>query len=182
MQLVNAYVEYFRHQAANHPDLLHTPDAGDKVFEVIPIEDAFGDLRGAQSEKSYLMRLILPTYELGDNYTANGLKRANGAFIIAKYHSSRTQDNAHYIAAAADAERVGFDIIEKMVKDSIAGHPLFYYSINTLNDLNLEVQPKNNEGDTGYVGWIFMFQFKNFFRNCPPTGLWLDGGATPFGS
>jgi hypothetical protein len=180
MQFLDAYVSYFRWQAMKHPDLLHSPDVGDRIFEVISIEEAMGDFRSSVTEKGFLMRLIVPTYSLGDSYSANGLKKAQGGFIISKYHSNRAADNAGFIAACTDSERVGFEIIEKMVGDSKNGHPLFNHSINTLDHLNLDVQPKHDEAEGGYYGWLFMFEFSSFFRNCPDATAWIDGGQTPF--
>lgn len=176
--LNDTYEKYFLHQAINHPDLGHTDDS--KVFEVITVDDAFGDFRDRVKEKGFIFRLINYTYRISDKHSADAMKIVEGAFFIAKYHSERSGGAAAQKLAMTESERIVDEIIEKMIADSNAGHPLFYYSLNTAQNIN--VTPKINTGDGGYSGWICSFSFANHWRNClshPDAPAWTDGGATP---
>lgn len=182
MHFIDEYISYFKHQAVNHPSLLHLDESGQKVFEVIsPEEVAIGHFRTAVKEKSYILRLILYTYELGDNETENALKEIMAGFVVAKHHSLRTSGSSSFYNALSGSEKVGDEIIEKMIADSRNGHPLFNNSFNTAHDII--VSPAIGVGDTGYSGWMYTFRFSNFWRNCltaPGAPVWVDEGLTPY--
>ena len=101
---------------------------------------------------------------------------------MAKYHSPRQGGRNAFFSAMTDAERVGDEIVEKMIADSKNGHPLFHYSLNTTQ--NVFVQPQIATGDLSYVGWMYLFSFANAWRNCithPSAPNWSDTSnvATP---
>lgn len=183
MLTIEDYRNYFRHQCKNHPDLLHEDVSGRKVFEVIDVEEAEGAFRTEASDTGYIFRLINYTFALRSDGGSNALKQPDGGFVIAKLYRARSGGVDSKMQALSDAERIGLDIIEKMVTDSREGHPLFHYSIDSVDELNLFATPRMYAGDTGYAGWIFTFNFRNFQRTdsqCDASTAWLDGGKTPY--
>lgn len=180
MILNDTYRKYFKHQAVHHPDLQHDDASGQRVFEVIDVEEALADFRSISTPKGYLMRLINYTYQIGMNDGADAQKYINGGFIIAKYHSHRRDGEDGFNTAMLQSEKIVDEIIEKMVADSRNGHPLFNRSLDTVNSIN--VQPKIYTGDSGYSGWICTFNISNYWRNCithADAPAWTDNGQTP---
>lgn len=180
MSFFQKYVDYFRWQAVNHPELRHEDVVGKKVFAVISQEAAKGDFRTGAKEKDFIMRLIIPSGS-GDG-DADPNSKILGGFIIAKYYSPRVDGDDSQIKAMDDAWRVGTHILTKMVNDSRNGHSFFYYSANTLASLEPAFQPKLDTGDVSYAGWMFTFRFRNPFELCLAADGqpdWDDGGETP---
>ena len=142
-----------------------------------------GDFRAANKEKDFVFRLLLPSMgadESGDRY-----KTHQGGFLVAKWHSARSGTKADFYAALDAAERVGFDLVNKMVADSSNGHPLFKPgTVDTADRLELNVQPRAFTGDGGYSGWLFTFRWASFLPTCtaPADGgpAWADNGITPY--
>lgn len=172
----DAYINYFKWQCENHPDLLHADTPGSRVFEVIDIEEALGDFRGSVKEKDFIFRLIMYTYapRLEDN---NFRKLMQGGFIVAKNYSSR---KTTHLAALLAAEQVTDHIIAKMISDSANGHSLFGNSLDDGSDIS--VVPVLYTGDGSYAGWRVIFSFSNYFDTCIPGAsapAWLDDGVTP---
>ena len=181
MQQADLYRKYFEHQCVNHPDLAHASTAGSRVFEMVSVEEALGDFRSGAKEKGFIFRLLQYTYTVGDDGVHEVKKAMQGGFVIARYFSGRILGTADYYEAMEDAERVIDEMIEKMLADSRAGHPLWYYSLDARQDII--VQPVTVLGDASYTGWLCTFRWSNFFRNClsdPAAPVWLDEGATPF--
>jgi len=177
----DTYRKYFLHQAINHPDLAHYDMPGQRIFEVIDVEEALGDLRTNGKANSFIFRLINYTYQIGDNFTGNAQKFINGGFIIAHYHSNRKDGQDGFFDAMLKSEKVTDEIIEKMIADSNAGHPFLNYSLNTAEGIS--VQPKIATGDVGYSGYLCTFHISNYWRNCithADAPDWIDGGQTPF--
>lgn len=172
------YRQYFEHQAINHPDLAHDEQAGQRVFEVITIDEAFGDFRTAGKEKSFFFRLIEYTYSVGDNGTHQGQKLIKGGFQIGKYYSLKQGGKQAYLEAMQDAERVMDDIIRKIIVDSQNGHPLFNYSLDSQQ--NFSVAPIPVAGDGAYAGWECIFDFTPYFDCGTGDVEWLDDGLTPY--
>lgn len=192
----DTYRKYLLHIAENHPALGHTEDK--KVFEMIGIDEAVGDYRSSIQPKGFMMRGIW--YKYGFNHTHENTKVKTGGFIIAKHYSRRSEGKDGMFTAMRDAEKVVDEIIARMVKDSIEGHPLFYYSINDPSRFN--IQPKFGAGESGYTGYLVTFQFSSHWNECAmdtwstgdsdewetPDGeawsfhtetQWLDDGLTP---
>lgn len=178
MSFFNQYIDYFKYQCENHALLLHDDAVGDRVFEVISVEEALGDFRTAGKEKGYAFRLLEPIYFIGDNGNAPIRKTAQCGFIIAKYHGVRTGSADAYMTAMDDAESVSNDFVSKMIADSQNGHPLFFYSLDSRQNIN--VTPTTRRADGTYSGWIITFQISINFDDCPSAN-WLDDGLTPFG-
>ncbi len=174
------YVDYFKHQVMSHPEMDYQVGVNE-VFRVVNVEESIGDLRSGGSTDGYLFRLIMYTYRVSrSSKQADAKKYLTGGWIIAKGHSPRTDGTNGFLQAMADAEKINDEIIEKMIADSENGHPLFYHSFNT--DQQINSQPKVHATGAGYSGWLTTFQFSNWFRNCPQAGdpAWADGGLTPY--
>jgi hypothetical protein len=172
----DAYINYFRWQCANHPDLLHSDEAGSRIFEVIDIDEALGDFRSGVKEKDFIFRLIMYTYSprLVDN---NFKKQLQGGFIIAKNFSPR---KSNHLEASRAAEEITDHFIAKMISDSANGHSLWMHSLDDGSDIS--VVPVLLTGDGAYAGWRVIFSFENFFDHCVPGASapeWLDEGVTP---
>jgi len=151
-----------------------------KVFETVNVDEALGDFRGNVQAKGFIFRLIDYTYRVADNEANDPQKLVNGAFLVAHHFSSRSGGKESYNLAKDNSEKIVDELIEKMIGDSQDGHPLFYYSMNTAN--NIHITPIANTGDSGYVGWICDFFFNNHFPICPGQSTdpaWIDGGTTP---
>lgn len=180
MRFNDYYRKYFEWQAINHPALGHDPATGDRIFQVIDIEESFGDFRTGAKEKSYLMRLLNYTYSISLEAHETH-KILEGGFLVARYYSPRTDGADGYFQAMADAEKVMDEIIEKMIADSRNGHPLFYHQLNRNQDIM--VQPIRYTGDVSYCGWRCIFAFRQFWRDCITSNeapAWTDGGVTPY--
>lgn len=148
---------------------------------MIGIEEAFGDFRSGVKEKDFILRAINYYYAVSDEGTHEARKLATGGFIVAKYFSPRSGGSSSYYEAIEQSERIMDEIIEKIISDSRAGHPLWGYSLNSRQQFN--VQDVMFTGDGSYAGRRCVFQFSNFFRICVTSDdapEWLDGGQTPF--
>lgn len=176
MKLFDLYRAYFKHQAKNHPDLLHSDASGGRVFEVISVDEAIGDLRTSGKEKDFILRLLDYTYEVSDDTQSQIRKYIQGGFIVAKYHSPRSGGKESYYTAMEESERVMDELIAKMIADSQNGHPLFFHSLDSRQ--NITVNPLVSTEDGTYSGWICFFRFAPHFPECVAEG-WLDDGLTP---
>ena len=171
------YRAYLKHQAIHHPALQHSDAEGQRVFAMMQVEEALGDLRTAAKEKDYLMRGFHYTYHVQDD--GQGRKHIQGGFLIARYYSASEGGTAALLAALDDAETVMDELIEKIISDSRAGHPLFSHSLDS--GQQIQVRPRPMVGDS-YAGWMCFIDFYNWFRVCledPAAPAWLDGGQTP---
>jgi len=157
MLQTDAYINYFRWQCEHHPDMLHLSTPGNRVFEVIDIEEALGDFRTGVKEKDFIFRLIQYTYNVRVGEDGNPRKYMQGGFIIAKYFGPRSQN---HLTALSAAELVTDQFIQKMISDSRGGHPLF---ANRLGDgRDISVSPVVLTGDASYAGWRVIFSFDNY--------------------
>ena len=179
MKTIDTYYDYFRHQAANHVDLQHEETRGNKVFEIIEVDDAIGDFRSGAQHQGFIFRLINYTYRVSF-VTHEATKTMQGGFLIAKYYNTDKSGKQAYNDAMVAAEKVVDDIIAKMIVDSENSHPLFNNSFDI--DQDISIQPVNQKGDGNYCGWICIFTIDQFFDNCfdPQPSRWDDGGLTPF--
>ena len=180
MLFEDLYINYFRHQATNHPDLVHIAQEGEQIFDVIDIEQGMlVGLRSGVKPDAFMMRLFHYTYRIG-LISGEMRKIIQGGFMLAKQFSVREDDAAEYRVALREAERVTDEIIEKMLADSQAGHPLFYYSLDRDQDITVITSPKAS--GTSYAAKICTFSFSQHWRNCidsPDAPAWLDDGLTP---
>jgi len=170
------YRDYFRHQAINHPALLHS--ASSRVFAMIGVDEDYGDLRSMVKEKDYVMRLLEYTYQAGQDQGGLLRKSLRGAFMVAKFCSPRNNSSAEYQAALNAAESVVDNIIEKMIIDSRNGHPLFGYALDSQQDFQIAPVPRPADG--AYAGWECVFTLRPVFPYACDSVAWLDGGTTPF--
>lgn len=180
MARYDLYRKYFKHQVTHHPDLAHADTNGSKVFEVIDVEEALGDFRSGAKEKSFIFRLINYTFSVGDDGGNETRKLFTGGFIVARYFDQRNTGESDYYTAIESSEKIVDELIEKMVSDSRAGHPLFFHTLDARQNIN--VQPALQFAP-GYAGWLVTFSFSNPIRICltdEDAPAWTDGGQTPF--
>jgi len=170
------YRKYFEYQAIKNPELLHTEDS--KVFEMVSFDEAMGDFRTAVKGKASIIRLMNYTYRF---YFSDQLNKIMvGGYFIGSYHSNRKGGSESFNAAMEKSEKINDMILKRMAVDSSAGHPLFHYSLNTLENVNS--QPKVYAGDVGYSGYITTFPISALWDSCPDTPTdagYGDGGKTP---
>ena len=177
----DTYRLYFKHQAENHPSLAHQDLTGERVFQMIGVEEALGDFRTGVKEKAFIMRLLNYNYSIGDAGEHETKKFLEGGFIIARHFSGRAVGTADYYEAMDDSEQVVDEVIEKMLADSRNGHPLWYHSLDSRQ--NIRVNPRAYTGDASYAGWLVTFSWSNRFRDCITSDdapAWIDGGLTPY--
>lgn len=170
------YRDYFRHQAINHPTLAHTFTS--RVFAMIGVDEDYGDLRSMVKEKDYVMRLLEYTYQAGQDQGGVFRKSLRGAFMVAKFYSPRNNSSAEYHAALHAAETIMDNIIEKMIRDSRNGHPLFGYALDSTQDF--QIAPVLRPADGAYAGWECVFTLRPLFPEACDSVGWLDGGVTPY--
>lgn len=168
------YHDYFMHQAIAHPLLSHTDQ--NRVFEMIGIDEDYGDLRSKVKEKDYVVRLLEYSYQVSDFSGAFLRKSIRGAFMIAKFYSPRNDSAADYLTALGSAEGIVDNFIEKMIADSKAGHPLFGYSLDRVQDF--QIAPTIRPGDGAYAGWECIFTIRPAFDLACDSVGWTDGGIT----
>lgn len=168
------YHDYFKWLCQLHPSLAHTDTA--KSFEVISVDEAFGDLRTGAGTNPFMFRLIDYTWGL----VADGdyqQQRKEGGFIVAKKVDKRNGVAAGRITVRNQCETIINDFVSHMVADSINGHPLFGRSIDSIELLKLNVQPLLNTADGSYDGLIatFTWQFPNDYTlACHPVPDWQE--------
>lgn len=181
MTFEDSYINYFRHQAENHPDILHQDVEGLRTFDAISIEEAMiTGLRSGVKPGQTVLKAINYTYNILRPGT-DMLKRIRAGFMVACYYSPRNSTQTQFIEALTTAERITDELIEKMLADSENGHPLFNYSLDSDQDIHVSTMPMKPEGN--YIAKICMVSFDQFWRNCithPDAPAWLDGGLTPF--
>lgn len=145
------------------------------------IEEALGDFRAGATTKGYIFRLIDYTYSIANEGNGQVRKTFQGGFVVAHYYSNRNDGSADYHAAKRKAEQVTDEIIEKMIADSINGHPLFNHSFDSRQQIN--VTPYSAVSGTSYTGYLATFEWTGNFRDCVTSDdapAWIDGGQTPF--
>ncbi|MEO0625745.1 MAG: hypothetical protein AAFY91_02075 [Bacteroidota bacterium] len=175
--LADQYRAYWLHQAVHHPDLLHTDEQ--RVFAMISIEQAFGDFRANAQEKGFILRPIHYTYQVGRGEDGRMLKRLQGGWIVAYYYDTRGKGTTDQLGAMDKAEALNEQLMEKVVADSLRGHPLWQRSLDSRQDFSS--QPVMLTGDMAYTGYRTVFTWNHQLTLCSPPQLvaWGDGGATP---
>jgi len=181
-QYLSDAVDYFKNLCVQHPDLLHSETSGERVFEVKAYEAAFGDFRTGGQEKAFFVRFILPTivYAKSGN---NARKVYKAGLMVGKYYSTREDEKTAKVEAWSAAERVADDFMARIVADSRNGHPLFFNSIDNPENLGVEGDFLDNQGDGSFAAVLYFFDFSNF--RCLDAGgdefaEWLDGGLTVY--
>lgn len=169
------YKSYFLHQATAHPLLGHT--STNRVFAMVGVDEDWGDLRSQVKEKDYVMRCTEYTTNPGQDAGGFFRKPMRGALLIAKFYSPRNNSTDEYHQALAAAERVLDDIIEKMIRDSRNGHPLFGAAMDREQDFQVAPAPKPADGN--YAGWEMVFTLRPMFPEVCADVAWTDGGLTP---
>jgi hypothetical protein len=170
-QYLDDIVDYYKALAENHPTLAHNESAGNRAFEVVSYEEAFSDFRTGAQEKTFFMRLVLPTVSFSRSGN-NAKKHYQCGIMVGRYYSTREGDKTAKITAWAAAEKVADDIIARMVYDSREGHQLFFNTIDTVDNLNLNGDFIDVQGDGSYAAVMYLFDFANF--RC------VDGAGSEF--
>jgi hypothetical protein len=182
MVFLDDIVAYFTYLSAQHPDLLHADTAGERVFEVRDLDNAFGALRTGIKEKDFAVRLVLPTAEF--HTEANNTRKVYQiGLLVAKYHGRRDVTDSGVIEAISDAERVAEDFLERIVSDSRNGLPLLGHSVDQVENLKATLEMLPSLFDGSYSGVLLMFELapwrKVISTACDPVA-WEDGGLTPY--
>jgi hypothetical protein len=169
-------VSYFENLCVQHPDLSHADTSGDRIFQVIAYEDAMSDFRTAGQEKSYFVRLILPTMKLAASGN-DAMKQYQAGLMVGRYFSTREDDQAEMVEAWSASERIADDFMARMAVDSRAGNELFNHSIDQVGNLDVNADFLPTMGDGSFAAVLYTFNFATF-RCVDPTGdcyaAWLD--------
>jgi len=179
MKTIQVLYDYFLHNCESHVDLAHDMSSGNRVFQLVSVEQALGDFRSGAQHQGYLVRLIEYTYGI-TQLEHEATKEIQFGFIVAKYFREDADGSSAYVAAMSSAERVMDDFLAKMVADSRNGHPLFDHYFDSRQDVN--VQPVLHTGDGNYCGWMAIVRTPQYFEHCytPAPDRWTDGGLTPY--
>lgn len=168
MQYLEDIVSYYRNLCAQHPDLQHGEDSGERVFEVRVYEEAFAAIRTEGKEKDYQVRLIIPSLSLVEN-SGDARKLYQFGLLVLKYHSRREQDRFSAVAAMSAAERVADSIVARMIRDSRAGEGPFQNLIDNPDSIGQGGDFVQAEGDGSYVGILYFFTV--------PVDRYIDKGC-----
>ena len=169
------YLAYFKHQCTVIDELRHQDLDGERVFFVIDSDQAYDAMRGAVQEKTYQLRLMLPTAQPSQSTFSVPIQYG---FVMVHYHSKREDGDNSYIQALAKAYAMGWTIVQQMIVDATAER-LFMQGIGSIKDLNLAVSPRVSDIDPNYSGFIFTFDGTELIKGCIPDATRLDGGLTP---
>jgi hypothetical protein len=154
-------VTYFKELCENHPTLLHSDDSGSRVFEVSAYEDAFSDFRTAGQEKSFFVRLILPTMTMGGKGN-NAQKKYQAGLMVGCYYSRREDPQTEMVESWSAAEQVADDFMARMIYDSRHGHDLFTNSVSTAEALDVNGEYLPTQGDGSFAAVLYTFNFGVF--------------------
>lgn len=169
-------VSYFQNLCVQHPDLAHAETTGDRVFEVVAYEDAFSDFRTAGQEKSYFVRLLLPTMTFKPEGN-NARKMYQCGLMVGRYYSTREDQKAEMTAAWSASERIADDFMARIAMDSRAGHALFNHTVDSVDSLDMNADFLPAQGDGSFAAVLYTFTF-GVFRCVDPDGGefagWLD--------
>jgi hypothetical protein len=148
-----------------------------RVFEMVGVDEDWGDLRTRVKGKDYAIRVTEYTFQSGQDQGGIFRKVIRGAMLVAKFHSPRNDSSDQYHTALNAAERMHDDIIEKMIRDSRNGHPLFGGALDRVQDFQSAPAPKPLDGS--YAGWEVVFTLRPLFPEACDSVAWTDGGTTP---
>lgn len=169
-------VSYFQNLCAQHPDLQHQEDTGERIFEVLAYEDALSDFRTAGKEKDFFVRLILPTMTFRAQGN-NAMKQYQAGLMVGRYYSTREDVKAEMTEAWSDSEKVADDFMARIMKDSRDGHALFNHSADSVDALDAHGDYLPQMGDGSFAAVLYTFNF-GVFRCVDPAGSeypeWLD--------
>lgn len=171
---------YFQYLCEQHPLLLHSETSGQRVFEVKAYEQAFGDFRTGVKPKDYFVRMILPSITFM-NHGSSAKKWYQGGLLVGRWYSRAESDKATQMAAYSAAEKVADEFVARMVADSRNGHPVFANSIDQVENLKINGDFIQGEGDLSYSAVLYLFDFGTFRgldADCQSI-TWADGGLTP---
>ena len=180
-QYLNNIAEYFQYLCEQHPLLAHSDTAGARVFEVKAYEQAFSDFRTAVKPKDYFVRMVLPTMTMRSQQM-QAVKNYQVGLVFGKFYSRREGTSADLLTAFTDAEKVADQFIARMVADSRNGHPLFFGSIDLVDNMKLQGDFWQAEGDGSYGAVMYLIDFSTFRgldADCSDI-VWNDGGSTPY--
>ena len=172
------FVAYFENLCVQHPDLQHDEATGERVFEVVAYEEAFGDFKTAGQEKTFFVRFILPTMQFRDQGD-NARKVYQMGLMVGRYYSRREDGRTEMVEAWSDAERVADDFIARMVTDSRNGYALFSNSVDKVGNMNIAGDFWEAQGDGSFCAVLYMFEVGNY-RCIEGDDVvdWADGGLT----
>lgn len=172
------YHDYFFWLCHLHPAFAHSN--AQRVFELVSVDEAFGDYRGHASKSGFIFRLIDYTWgidEIGDFH----FQRKRGGFIVAKNMKTRDALPAVRITARNQCETIINDFITHMLADSNNGHPMFSGNQDEPGKLRVNVTPALNIGDGTYDGAMCTYDFcpeHNYALDCHPVDEWQE--LSPF--
>ncbi len=180
-QYLSNIADYYKYLCEQHPLLLHSNTSGARVFEVKAYEQAFSDFRTAIKPKDYFVRMILPTMTMRSQQM-QAVKNYQVGLVFGKFYSRREGSSTDLLNAYTDAEKLADSFITRMVADSRNGHPLFFGSIDVVDNLKVQGDFWQAEGDGSYGAVMYLFDFSTFRgldADCSDV-VWLDGGLTPY--
>jgi hypothetical protein len=154
-------VDYFRGLCENHPDLQHTAAVGQRVFQAISVEEALSDFRTAGQEKTFFVRLVLPTMTMLANGN-NSWKKYQCGLMVGRYYSTREDASAESIVAFSEAERIADDFMARIVYDSRSGHNLFTHTADSIDALEVTGEYMPASGDGSFSAVLYTFTFGTF--------------------
>ena len=161
-------VDYFKALCENHPDLQHTDTVGGVIFEVKGYEEAFSDFRTAGAEKTFFVRLIVPTMSFKPSGN-NAIKKYQLGIMVGRYYSRREDAQTEQVAAWSDSERIADDFCARMVMDSRDGHELFFRTIDHVDHLDVNAEFLADSGDGSFASVLYTLNF-GVFRCVDPDG------------
>ncbi len=180
LPFVSTYIRYFKYLAQKHPLLLHDDTIGGKTFDVVlqrDIKELDIARMGIKSDADFILILVIPTMETEDAEDGNAKRTHLGGFLILKKTSPRTDAKYEWWNSLPETEVIALQILQRMVADSQAGHPLFHRQADRFENLNARFSERVVEEK--WVGFLVTFSYKNILPHCPIDCVWTDSGTTP---
>lgn len=154
-------VDYVQGLATHHPSLAHAETVGQRTFEVMAYEQAFGDFKTAGAPQTYFLRLILPTMSW-EGHGNNAQKRYQIGLLCGKYFSRREDSKTAMVDAWAAAEKVLDDIVARMVYDSREGTGPFNHTLDNIDSAKITGDYLEAQGDGSYCAVLYTLEFGTF--------------------
>lgn len=154
------WVEYGRNLATKHKEILHQDAVNKRAFQVMDVEDAFGDIHSLTGD--IIVRWLIPTYQIEDPGSSPYKNYSVGFIILCKHRRGQVDD---YIDAIGKAERISDEFLARIRYDSQEDSALFSGGEDSFDEMNIVGNPLKGSGDSSYSGWITVFRIMSQFES-----------------
>lgn len=166
---IKTWIDYGRELAEKHTAILHADAQNRKAFQVIDVEEAFGDIKSLTGDVA--VRWFIPTYNIPDP-GGSPQKIYQAGFLILAKHSRGNTDA--YIDAIVKAEQIADQFLTRIRHDSQEDSLLFLGGQDSLEDMSITGIPMKGGLDTSYSGWVVTLRVMSPFEQDCIGSNWSD--------